>query len=233
MTAARFDLPLALAVSAVVLAACGGGGGSGASGAGGGGGAGNTGGAIMIPEVAPGAYETACQSLCTLAAGEKICTATHAAFCVARCRATTQDLPTACADCLIAAGTPIAGFTDSSGDSYCDVGGPADISACATACDDGGSAPPAPELETQCQLACGFYVQEAQPLACSAQGSADCLTACRAAIAADGRICAQCLIGMTIPESACFNNVCDCSPGFRSDTTLDCTTLCDATPPGA
>jgi hypothetical protein len=217
MAATRFELFLALAVSAALLAACGGGG--------------KTARPIVIPTVAPGAYETPCQTLCTLAPGEKICTATHAEFCLERCRAATQNLPTACADCLIAQGTPIAGYTN--GGSYCDVGGPADVTACEAECDDGGSAPPAPELDTQCQLACGFYVQEPQPLACSAAGSADCLTACRAAIAANGRICAQCLIAQTMPSRVCINDECDCSPSFSSDALFGCANLCDAVPPGA
>jgi hypothetical protein len=183
---------------------------------------------VVIPEVPAGAFEADCQKLCARATGESICTAKHAEFCVARCRAVTRDLPAACASCVIAAGRAIKGDVDMlTKDSYCLVGGPADLTSCTAACDDGGAGAPDPNLETLCQLECSFHMQDPKPLACSAQGSADCLTACHATIAARRRICAQCLIEQTNPVRSCINDECDCTPMFRDTTTLGCAKLCD------
>jgi hypothetical protein len=224
---------IASIVSVAGLAAalsCGGGGGGGGAGAGGtSGGGGTTGGTLVVPQVPVGANEAACQKLCTLGAGETICTAKHAEFCVALCRASTRDLPTACADCVLAAGTPIKGDTIGS-DSYCNVGGAAPLTNCATECDDGGGQP-APALETLCQLYCSFYTQSPKPFACSVMTATDCLTPCRATIAAHGRVCAQCVTEQTVPGSACINDDCDCMNSFVSSTDSGCETLCDATKP--
>jgi hypothetical protein len=217
---------IVLAVVPLILVACGGGNG------GPGGKAGSSGGnaVIVVPTVPAGAHEADCQRLCTLAATDTICTAQHADFCLALCRASTRDLPAACATCVLAAGASIAGSTDSFGDKYCSVGGPAELSACEAACDDGGSAAPSPDLETLCQLQCAFYVQNPVPFACSASASAPCLASCRAAIAAHGRVCAQCLTEQTIPGSVCINNDCDCDITFE-DSTSSCMSLCDTLPP--
>lgn len=185
---------------------------------------------VNVPEVPVGAYEADCQRLCTPAAGESICGAKHVEFCVASCRARTNGLSPTCAACVVAAGTALHGFT-SGDDSYCDTGGPAGLMACARECDDAGAAGPEPALATQCELACGFYMQGDSPLACSADGSADCRTACAATIAARGRVCAQCLIDDTVPARICINSACDCEPFFQDDPSLSCTTLCDSAPP--
>lgn len=196
----------------------------------GGGSSGSPGRPIVIPEVAPGAHEASCQDLCTRSAGDTICTAKHTEFCVARCRASTRSLPAPCADCLIAAGTKIEGYTNGVGDKYCTVGGAAELSACPAACDD-GVGQPAPELETLCQLYCSFYVQAPNLFACSAPASADCLAACRMTIAARGRACAQCLTEQTRPGSSCINDDCDCLNSWDDSTAFGCRALCDATPP--
>lgn len=210
--------PIRLTALAALLAACGGGGGGQVR-------------SVVFPEVPSGASEADCQNLCTRGAAETICTVKHTEFCVTRCRATTRELPAACASCLIAAGTKIEGYVNSvTKDAYCTIGGPAELTACKAACDDSGAAPPSPDLENLCQLQCAFYVQGPQPLACSVMGSADCLTGCRAAIAAQGRVCAQCLIEQVIPQESCINTDCDCSPQFRSPSSA-CTPLCDAAPP--
>jgi hypothetical protein len=207
-----------LAGLTAVLAACGGSGGGARS--------------VVIPDVPVGAFEDGCQQLCTLAPGESVCTATHAQFCLALCRAVTRDLPQACGDCLITAGTAISGYVDNfSNTAYCTIGGPASLTTCANACDDAGAAAPSPDLEVLCQLECSFYMQERAPLACSMGASADCLAACRSTIAAQPRICAQCVIDQTAPGQACINNDCDCANTFMSSTTLGCDTLCDTTPP--
>src|SRR5205085_44573 len=117
---------------AAALAGCGGGnGGSGAR-------------SVVIPDVPAGAFEAGCQQLCTLGTNETVCTAKHAEYCLASCRARTRDLPQACGDCLITAGTPISGYVDSTSDhtAYCTVGGPADLTTCPSMLDDSG--PPAP-----------------------------------------------------------------------------------------
>src|SRR5438876_4682067 len=102
---------MSVLMATAALAACGGGGGR----------------SVVIPDVPVGAFEAGCQQLCTLAAGETVCTATHAQYCLASCRARTRDLPQACGDCLITAGTPISGFVDTFDNTpYCTVGGPAD-----------------------------------------------------------------------------------------------------------
>lgn len=185
---------------------------------------------VNIPEVPAGASEAACQQLCTRAPGDEGCTAKHAEFCVASCRARTNGLSAACASCVIAAGQPIGSY-EQFDETYCEVGGPATLSACAAECDDGGAAPPAPALATLCELQCELYMQDPTPLACSAEGSADCSAGCAAAIAAQGRICAQCLAEQVIPSQVCFDDVCDCSPIFDGDPSFGCETLCDALPP--
>jgi hypothetical protein len=205
------------------LVSCGGGGAAGTSGGGG-----KSGAAIVVPVVPAGANEAACQSLCTLGAGETICTAKHAEFCLALCRASTRDLPTACAACVLAAGTPIKGDMIGS-ESYCHVGGAANLSECETECDD-GAGQPAPALETLCQLYCSFYTQSPTPFACSVMASKDCLTSCRSTIAARGRVCAQCVTEQTLPGSSCFNDDCDCLNSY-STTESGCSSLCDATKP--
>jgi len=183
---------------------------------------------VDIPVVPAGEYEADCQAMCTLAAGEQICTATHAEFCVAKCRARTNGLATTCAACLLAAGTPINGFTNQFGDSYCTVGGPADMTACVAECDDAGAVPSPPSIDVLCDLECDFYIQGEDPIACSAAGADPCRADCAATIAAEGRICAQCLIDQTIPTSSCFGNDCDCEPIFDNDPTFGCMDLCDA-----
>jgi hypothetical protein len=186
---------------------------------------------VGIPEVPAGAHEAACQSLCTRAQGETVCTAAHVEFCVAQCRAMTRDLPAGCADCLIANGTPTAGGVDSFGDSYCSVGVLGELSFCSAQCDDAGVAGPSSDLEVQCQLACGFYTQNPRLFACSAEASAECLAECRSRIAASGRLCAQCVIGQTLPGSVCFNDDCDCLTSFDDTVTFGCSMLCDMQPP--
>ena len=185
---------------------------------------------VTIPVVPAGASEADCQRLCTLASDEAQCTAKHAEFCVASCRARTNGLTPTCAACVIAAGTQLDGFVNGFGDAYCSIGGPAVLSSCTTACDDGGG-PPAPELATQCDLACNFYMQDPTPLACTADGSADCRAGCAAAVAAKGRICVQCLIEHTSPSRICINDECDCEPYFDDDPTFGCMELCDAALP--
>jgi hypothetical protein len=193
------------------IAACGGGGG----------------GSVDIPAVPAGEYEADCQTLCALAADESICTATHAEFCVAKCRARTNGLAPACADCLITAGTQIDGHTIGE-DNYCTVGGPAEMTACTTECDDAGAVAAPPEIAVLCELECAFYIQGEDPIACSAEGADPCRAECAAALAANGRICSQCLIDQTLPTSFCFGDDCDCEPQFDDDTTFGCTDLCDA-----
>lgn len=212
-----------------VAAACGGGGG-GATGAGGGAAGGSTGAAVVIPSVPAGEHEAACASLCALPAGETICTAKHAEFCLASCRASTQGLSAACAGCVLGAGQAkaISGFTIG-GDSYCDVGGPGKLSDCAAACDDAGAAPPDPDLEALCELDCGFYMQSPKPFACPPASSADCLSGCRNAVAAKGRICAQCLAEQIIPGQSCINDDCQCLNEFAASSS-DCASLCDTSP---
>ena len=192
-------------------------------------GGGDGGRAVVIPAVAAGDYEMACADLCTLGAADTLCTAKHAEFCVARCRVVTRDLPQACAACLIAAGTHIEGYTNSFGDSYCTVGGPAELGACDSECDDAGAAPASPEMETLCQLTCAFYMQDPSPLACSTDASAECLTDCRATASAQGRVCAQCTTEQIIPGRICINDDCDCANTWP--LTSVCQSMCDALPP--
>jgi hypothetical protein len=184
---------------------------------------------VVIPTVAAGDYEAACADLCAPASGDTLCTAKHAEFCVARCRVVTRDLPQACAACLLAAGTHIEGYTNSFGDSYCTVGGPAELGSCEAECDDAGAAPAAPEMETLCQLTCAFYMQDPTPLACSADASAECLDACRATATGQGRVCAQCTIEQVSPGRICINDECDCLNRFPAAAV--CTSLCDSAPP--
>ncbi|HVV85664.1 MAG TPA: hypothetical protein VHE35_21545 [Kofleriaceae bacterium] len=186
---------------------------------------------IDLPDVPAGAYEADCQRLCTLTAGDDVCTATHAAYCVAACRARTNGLPPACASCIIAHGQTIQGQTDSFGDPFCNLGGPEVLTACRSECDDAGSAVAEAALSSLCDLECGFYMQDETPLACSADGSADCRNACAAAVAARGRVCAQCLIEQTQPSRTCINGDCDCEPFFPGDPSLGCDSLCDDQPP--
>ena len=207
-----------VAAALLVIGACGGGGGGGGGGAR----------PVVIPTVAAGDSEAACADLCTLAAGDTLCTAKHAEFCVARCRVVTRDLPQACAACLIAAGRHIEGYTSGS-DSYCTVGGPAELGACETECDDAGAAPASAEMETLCELTCGFYMQDPTPLACSVDASADCFTDCRATASVKGRVCAQCTIEQTIPGRVCINDECDCLNTWPLTTV--CESMCDALPP--
>jgi len=184
---------------------------------------------VNIPEVAPGEHEADCQTLCTLAADEEICTAKHAEFCVAKCRARTTGLAAPCAQCLIAAGTAIDGYTnETTGDSYCTVGGPADMTACAVECDDAGAVAAPPSLAVLCELECAFYIQGEEPVACTDEGADPCRMACAAALSANGRVCAQCLIDQTIPSLFCFDDDCDCEPIFDDDTGFGCMELCDA-----
>jgi hypothetical protein len=193
-------------------------------------GGGDSGRPVVIPVVPAGAFEAGCQQLCTLAAGETVCTAKHAEFCLASCRARTRDLPQACGDCVIAAGTPISGYVDNSPPptAYCTVGGPASLQTCATMCDDAGAAAPSPDLDVLCQLECSFYMMQKAPVACSMDAAMDCLTACRSAIAAQPRICAQCLAEGTNHGVICFNSDCDC---LNSWQTFGCDSLCDTMPP--
>jgi hypothetical protein len=185
---------------------------------------------VNIPDVAPGESEAACQQLCTRAAGDDGCSAKHAEFCVASCRVRTNGMTAACASCLVAAGEPIHGAVNAFDEPFCVIGGPAELGACEAECDDSGAAPPAPSLAALCDLQCGFYMQDPTPLACTADGSADCRSQCAAAVAGQGRICAQCMIEQTIPSKSCINDDCDCSPFFVGDPSSSCETLCDALP---
>jgi hypothetical protein len=208
-----------LSALALAFAACGGGGGK------------SGGATVIIPEVPAGAFEDGCQQLCTLASNETVCTAKHAYFCLQNCRARTRDLPSACGDCLITAGTPISGYIDNfSNTPYCNVGGPADLVTCASACDDAGAAAPSPDLDLLCQLECSFYVKEKTPLACSMAAASDCLTPCRDTISAQPRICAQCMIERTGQSQICVNTDCDCVNDFPTSAGT-CDTLCDTLPP--
>ncbi len=189
------------------------------------GGGGDAGRPVVIPAVAPGAFETQCADLCALTSGDTSCTATHAGFCIARCRLVTANLQPGCAECLIAGGTHIEGYTSGGGDSYCTVGGPAELGACEAECDDMGAAPASPDMQTLCELTCGFYMQDPTPLACSTDASADCFADCRATASARGRICAQCTIEQTIPGRVCINDECDCLNTWP--LTSVCPSLCD------
>jgi hypothetical protein len=187
--------------------------------------------AVDIPAVPAGEYEAGCQTLCARADGDEGCTAKHAEFCLASCRARTNGLPAACGECLIAEGRPIAGFTDSFDELACDTGGAAELGACRDACDDAGAAPPAPALAALCELQCRFYMQDATPLACSADGSAACLGECAAAVANQPRVCAQCIAEGVIPSRSCINDSCDCDPFLNPNPAISCSTLCDDRPP--
>jgi hypothetical protein len=221
---------VALVAVVCVAASCGGGGGGGTTG-----GAGSTGmsAAVVLPSVPAGDHEAACASLCTLAAGETICTAKHAEYCLDRCRVITSGLPAACASCVLGTGaTPIAGFMVGT-DSYCGVGGPAKLSDCASDCDDHGGGQPDPDLEALCELECGFYFELPKPFACPAASSADCLTGCRSAIASKERICAQCLAEHVLGGQSCINDACTCESSFHDESSAfasECTTLCDFLP---
>ena len=192
-------------------------------------GCGDDGRPVNVPVVEVGAYEAQCQTQCQLASGEGTCTQKHSEFCLARCRARTNGLPQACADCLFSKGTPIKGFIDSFGDPACTVGGPGEIDDCASACDV-ADAPPAPSLTVLCQLTCGFYMSEPTPLACSAGNISPCLSACMTTIGAHGRVCSDCVIDQAVPSRICINDNCDCEMHFQSETGFSCSTLCDATP---
>lgn len=192
---------------------------------------GDSGRPVNIPMVPAGAYEADCQRLCTRASGDDSCTAKHAEFCLAECRARTNGLPQACATCLIAAGAVIHGDTDGFGDPTCATGGPASLGACRDECDDAGSAAPDPSLASFCDLTCGFYMSDVDPLACSDEGSADCRSKCASTIAAKGRICAQCTIEQTGTSRTCINNDCDCEPLFDETPPFGCDELCDSSPP--
>jgi len=186
---------------------------------------------VVIPDVPAGAFEAGCQQLCTLAPTETVCTAKHAEYCLASCRARTRDLPQACGDCVITAGTPIGGYIDNSSKPpmpYCTVGGPASLETCSTMCDDAGAAGPSADLDVLCQLECSFYMMQKAPVACSMDAAKDCLTSCRSAIAAQPRICAQCLAEQTGHGVICLNGDCDC---LNSWETFGCDTLCDTMPP--
>ena len=181
---------------------------------------------VNIPVVAPGDHEAECQRLCTIPAGDEQCEPKHAEFCLAACRTRTNDLPAACAECLLTNGSVIHGFIGSFGDPYCSTGGPTDISNC-DVCDDGGAAPAAPELVTLCTLECAFYMQDPTPLACSDEGSEQCIADCNAVITSRGRVCAQCLSDQTIEVRSCLNDVCDCEPQFVDDPNFGCDEFCD------
>jgi hypothetical protein len=189
---------------------------------------------IVVPEVPVGAFEAGCQQLCTLGATERICTPKHSEFCVARCRAATRDLPQACGDCLIAGATPILGTPDPEFGDTCNAGhvGSVSSSSCRAVCDDAGAAPPSPDLDVLCQLECMFYTDDPTPFACSVDAVGDdCLIPCQAAIAAQGRICAQCMIGENVGHGEiCFNEVCECL-NTLSSSMFGCETLCDTMPP--
>jgi hypothetical protein len=181
---------------------------------------------IDIPDVPAGEYETECQALCTIAAGDPVCTAVHAEYCLASCRARTNGMPPVCGDCLIVAGGQIAGAINGNGDSFCFVGGAASITSCPTECDDNGAAGPSPALAALCDMECGFYITDPEPLACSDEGSSGCRTECAAAIAAQPRVCAQCLIDQTVPSRSCFGDECDCEPLFDESTMFGCMPVC-------
>lgn len=186
---------------------------------------------VDIPEVEAGAFEAGCQTLCTRMAGDDGCSAKHAAFCLASCRVRTNGMTAACGQCLITEGDQIHSFTDSFGDLSCTVGGAAGLDACRTECDDAGAAPPAASLSVLCDLECKFYMQDPEPLACSADGSAACLTECSGAVTNQNRVCAQCLIEGVIPSKGCINDACDCDPFFQGDPAVRCASLCDDRPP--
>jgi len=202
------------------LTACGGGGGGGGGAA-----------AIVIPVVPTGAFEAGCQQLCTLSPNETVCTAKHAEFCLELCRARTRDLPQTCGDCLIAVGTPISGYVDNfSNTPYCTVGGPALLTTCANQCDDAGAAAASPDLDLLCQLECSFYMDQRTPFACAMSDAADCLAACRTAIAAQPRVCAQCQVERTEHGQVCINSDCSCANNFPMPA-FGCDALCDTMPP--
>lgn len=182
---------------------------------------------VNIPVVAAGEHEAECQRLCTIPAGDEHCEAKHAEFCLASCRVRTSGLPAACAECLLSNGSVIHGYLNSFDDPYCSTGGPTAISNCADVCDDGGAAPPEPALATVCTLECAFYMQDPTPLACSDDGAEECLADCAAVVAAQPRVCAQCLSDQTIPVRSCLNDNCDCEPQFVSDPNFGCDDLCD------
>lgn len=182
---------------------------------------------VNIPMVPAGEYEAMCQTMCTLASGEDICGAKHAEFCLASCRARTNGLPSACATCLFDRGAAIAGEEDGFGDPVCNTGGPAKLDACQQECDDGGAAAPSPALADLCDLTCGFWMTDEEPLACSEEGSADCRTRCAATIAAKGRVCAQCTIDQTGRSRTCINGECDCEPLFDETPPFGCDDVCD------
>lgn len=181
---------------------------------------------VNIPTVPAGAYEADCQRLCTIASGDDTCTAKHAEFCLAECRARTNGLPQACASCIIAGGTVIHGDSDGFGDPYCETGGPEKLGSCATECDDNGAAGPDPSLASFCELTCAFYMQDEEPLACSDEGASDCRTKCAATIAAKGRLCAQCTIEQTGTSRTCINGKCDCEPLFDETPPFGCDDFC-------
>lgn len=184
---------------------------------------------VNIPEVAPGAYEADCQRLCTLAASGGGCTSTHEEVCLASCRVRTNGLPTACAQCLIDNGEVIHPEPDVFGDPGCAVGGPSRMSVCISACDDGGG-PPSPDLAAQCEIACGIYTEYDHVFACSAEDSAACRTACATTIAAESRVCAQCVIEGILFSTECAGDNCDCQPDYGGDPS-SCPGLCDDVPP--
>lgn len=186
---------------------------------------------VNIPVVPTGAFEAACQQLCTRDPADTSCTAKHAEFCLARCRASTNGMTAACGQCLVTGGAAIHGDTDGFGDPYCAVGGSRELSGCRDECDDSGAGPAAPSLADLCELTCAFYMSDVEPLACSDDGAASCRSECATAIAGNGRVCAQCLIEQTGTSRTCINGVCDCEPFFDSDPTFGCATLCDTQPP--
>lgn len=188
---------------------------------------------INVPVVAAGEYETDCQRLCTLTPGDDGCTGKHAEFCLASCRVRTNGLPETCARCMLDRAEPIHSFVGSFGDVSCQASGAAALDGCAEECDDGSTAPPSPALADLCTLECAFYMQDTTPLACSADGSRDCLADCATTIAARGRLCAQCLTEQTIPVRSCINDNCDCEPQYVDDITVfGCDELCDDVAPG-
>ena len=181
---------------------------------------------VNIPVVAPGDYEAECQRLCTIPAGDDQCKPKHAEFCLASCRARTNGLPAACAECMLTGGAVIHGYLNSFDDPACATGGPTGISSCEV-CDDGGAAPATPALASLCTLECAFYMQDPTPLACSDEGSAQCLADCAAVITARGRVCAQCLADQTGTVRICINDDCDCEPQFMDEPNFGCDDFCD------